>query len=103
MFSQNTHKRQKADRIGALMLAGILVLAGCAPEGRDEACGAMRSFSRSVESVQNNAQLGILASRLSEDLYGIARQAGNRAAQRHPMGCRRGTRSRNDNPSQLGT
>ena len=78
MSSQHAHKRRKAQRIGALTLAGILVLAGCAPAGRDEACDAMRSFSRSVESVQNYAQLEILASRLSEDLYEIARQAGNR-------------------------
>lgn len=76
--SHNTRMQRTIHRIGAVALAGILVLAGCAPAGRDQACDAVRIFSRSVGSANiNYVELATLTSRLSDDLYAAAQQANN--------------------------
>ena len=92
MASHNTHKQRTARKFGAVALAGVLVLAGCAPAGRDEACDVIRAFSRSAGFVQNYGQLEVLASRLSDDLYGIALRAGDQELRndiRHVAGAAR--------------
>ena len=78
MRSHATRKQRIVHRIGALALSGMLVLAGCAPAGRDQACDAVRIFSRSVGSANiNYVELATLTSRLSDDLYAAAQQANN--------------------------
>ena len=80
MASHNTHKQRTARKFGAMALAGVLVLAGCAPAGRDEACNAVQSFSRNVGTGNiNYVELAVLTSRLSDDLYAAAQQAGNQS------------------------
>ena len=72
MRSHNTRMQRTVHRIGAVALAGNLVLAGCAPAGRAEACSAVDSFSRYLRPGINNLELAFIASRLSEDLFAIA-------------------------------
>ena len=92
MSSRDTQKHRTVRIIGALAIVGILFSAGCAPAGRDEACDVIRAFSRSAGFVQNYGQLEVLASRLSDDLNGIALQAGDQELRndiRHVAGAAR--------------
>lgn len=93
MSSKRTNKQQQAQRLGALAAAGVLLLPGCAPAGRAEACDAVQAFSRNVGSSNvNYVDLAVLASRLSDELYAAAQQAGNqslRGSIRHAAGAAR--------------
>jgi PBP1b-binding outer membrane lipoprotein LpoB len=68
----------RKQRVIASILATVLLLTGCAPSGRAEACDAVRAFSRNVGSTNiNYVELAVFTSRLSDDLYAAAQQASN--------------------------
>lgn len=71
-----------ARKFSSTALAAILMIVGCAPPARPAACGMIESFSQEVGSSGTTyADLAVLASMLSADLYATAGQAGRAASE----------------------
>ncbi len=78
MLEGTTLCQPVARRAVTLVIVLALLLPGCAPAGRSEACDAIRVFSRNVGSANMNyAELSVLTARLSDDLYAAARLTNN--------------------------
>lgn len=78
MIEPSASARKRTKTAVTLVAVLALLLSGCAPAGRAEACDAIRVFSRGVGSGNiSYVELAGLTARLSDDLYAAARMAGN--------------------------